>query len=89
VLVGVDEEDGAAMVRKKSNAARSDDMVRLLPPGRLWLGKDGALSQRANHASFSSLSLPTSAAADLGKRNPNWLEFEPRGCGGAYKCGGR
>jgi hypothetical protein len=46
------------------------------------------LPRMADSASFFSSSSPTSAVADWGRGNSNWLGFEPRGRGGPYKGGG-
>jgi hypothetical protein len=57
--------------------ARGDDPVRLLLPGQLRLGEDGALHGWAPPPPAPPLTLLDVIGHRLERRNLNWLGFEP------------
>jgi hypothetical protein len=65
------------------------DPVRLLPHGWLRLGVGRRRRAPTDGKPRLLLLLHSSYVNSSGLGNPNWLGFEPRGCGGAYKGGGR
>jgi hypothetical protein len=85
-LVGIEEDDGGA--KDAEDGGVRGVLVRLLLPGQLRLGEDGALPQLDPRLLHPLPTLDVTGDAD-GEQTPGWLRFEDAPPSGALIAGAR